>query len=165
MGRVEVSTTQVAADGGERRLVLWFQWVCRAIVGVLPRPLARFVAPTFVGYLLVNGLTFSVDLLLLTLLHDALRLPVAVAVTVSFILAFGLSYLLNRILNFASHASVGPQLAVYVVVVAVNYLVFILGLTTGLATLGVEYRIARIAGAVGEAVYMYSVMRWVVFRR
>jgi hypothetical protein len=47
--------------------------------------------------------------------------------------AFTLSYFLNRTLNFRSHGAVGPQFAVYVVVVVVNYVAFILGVSSGLA--------------------------------
>ncbi|WP_366914539.1 GtrA family protein [Nocardia sp.] len=123
------------------------------------------MAPTFVGYLLVSGCTFAADLLMLTALHGWLGVPLPIAVTAAYVVAFASSYLLNRILNFSSHAAVGPQIAVYIVVVTVNYLVFILGVTSGLAGLGVEYRIARILGGLGEALYMYSSMRWLVFRR
>ncbi|MCU1647753.1 MAG: GtrA family protein [Nocardia sp.] len=131
----------------------------------LPFGLDRAVAPTFVGYLLVSGCTFAADLLMLTALHGWLGVPLPIAVTAAYVVAFASSYLLNRILNFSSHAAVGPQIAVYIVVVTVNYLVFILGVTSGLAGLGVEYRIARILGGLGEALYMYSSMRWLVFRR
>jgi len=86
-------------------------------------------------------------------------------VTVAYACAFTLSYYLNRVLNFQSHAAVGPQFAVYVVVVVVNYLAFILGVSSGLAALGVEYHVARIVAGACEAVNMYSAMRWVVFRR
>ena len=53
----------------------------------------------------------------------------------------------------------------YVVVVVVNYLAFILGVSSLLVALGVDYRIARIVAGACEAVYIYSAMRWVVFRR
>jgi putative flippase GtrA len=135
------------------------------VVARLPFGLDSVVAPTFLGFVVINSLTFGVDLLLLTGLHGVLRLPVPVAVTVAYACAFALSYFLNRTLNFRSHARVGPQLAVYVVVVVVNYLAFILGVSTVLSALGVEYRIARILAGACEAVYMYSAMRWVVFRR
>ncbi len=144
------------------RAVRWFHLVCDAVVARLPFGLGRFVAPTFVGYLLVSGFTFTVDLLLLTALHGLVALPIAV--TVAYCTAFGLSYLLNRILNFESHAAVGPQLAVYVVVVAVNYLVFILGVTSSVAALGLDYRLARIVGGLGEGLFMYTSMRLLVFR-
>jgi hypothetical protein len=54
---------------------------------------------------------------------------------------------------------------VYVVVVVINYLAWILGVGAGLAALGVEYHVARVAAGVCEGVYMYCAMRWVVFRK
>ena len=140
------------------------QW-CEAVVGRLPFGLKSVVAPTFLGFCLINGFTFSVDLAMLTGLHSGLGVPVAIAVTVSYVCAFMLSYALNRTFNFQSHAPVGPQLLIYVVVVIVNYLAFILGVSTGLAALGVQYQLSRLAAAICEAVYMYSAMRWLVFRR
>ena len=122
------------------------------------------VAPTFLGFCLINGFTFSVDLAILTGLRSGLGLPVPIAVTVAYACAFALSYVLNRTFNFQSHAPVGPQLAIYVVVVIVNYLAFILGVCSGLAALGVQYQLARLIAALCEAVYMYSAMRWLVFR-
>ena len=82
----------------------------------------------------------------------------------AYVTAFGLSYLLNRALNFRSHGAVGPQISVYAAVVIVNYLAWILGAGDGLAALGVDYRLARVAAGACEALYMYAAMRWLVFR-
>lgn len=123
------------------------------------------IPPTLVGFGLINGFTFGVDLALLTVLHGAVGAPYPVAVTLAYGCAFALSYVLNRTLNFRSHAPVGPQVAVYLVVVIVNYLAFILALSTALNVLGVEYRVARMAAGACEAVFMYCALRWVVFRR
>ncbi|HVQ42520.1 MAG TPA: GtrA family protein [Vicinamibacterales bacterium] len=142
-----------------------FHRLCEVIVARLPFGLDSVVAPTFLGFVVINGFTFAVDLALLTLLHSGLHLALAVAVTAAYACAFTLSYFLNRILNFRSHGAVGPQFAVYVLVVVVNYLAFILGVSSGLAAIGVEYHVARIVAGVCEAVYMYSAMRWLVFRR
>lgn len=131
----------------------------------MPLGLAAVVAPTFVGFCVINGLTFCVDLTILTGLRGALGLPVPIAVTVAYVCAFALSYVLNRMFNFRSHAPVGPQIAIYVVVVVVNYLAFILGVTTALTVIGLQYQLSRLAAGGCEAVYMYSAMRWVVFRR
>ncbi|OBJ99249.1 polysaccharide synthesis protein GtrA [Mycolicibacterium fortuitum] len=138
--------------------------MCAVVVRSLPAPLNSLVAPTFLGFALINTFTFGIDLAVLTVLHGGFRAPLPVAVTVGYAGAFGLAYYLNRTLNFRSHAAVGPQLSVYVVVVAVNYLAFILGVSSGLATLGVEYHVARILAGGCEAIYMYCAMRWVVFR-
>ena len=79
-------------------------------------------------------------------------------------LASGLGYSLNRTLNFRSHGAVGPQLTVYAAVVTVNFLALILGVSTGLAALGLDYRLARLTAAGCECVYMYAAMRWLIFR-
>src|SRR5690349_7142430 len=142
-----------------------FHRLCEVVVARLPFGLDSVVAPTFLGFVVLNSFTFAVDLVLLTLLHGGLGLALPLAVTVAYACAFTLSYFLNRVLNFRSLGAVGPQFAVYVVVVAVNYLAFILGVSSGLAAVGVEYHVARIVAGIGEAVYMYSAMRWVVFRR
>ncbi|MGA9679684.1 MAG: GtrA family protein [Mycobacterium sp.] len=147
------------------RLAGRFHEWCEAVVARLPFGLRSVIAPTFLGFCLINGLTFAVDLMILTGLHSGLRLPVPIAVTVAYTCAFTLSYVLNRSFNFQSHAPVGPQVAVYVVVVVVNYLAFILGGTSVLAAVGVHYQLSRIVAGICEAVYMYCAMRWVVFRR
>jgi putative flippase GtrA len=153
------------SSAGRSRLAGRFHTWCEAFVGRLPFGLGAIVAPTFVGFCVINGFTFGVDLTILTVLRGALGLPVPIAVTVAYSCAFALSYILNRMFNFRSHAPVGPQVATYVVVVAVNYLAFILGVTTALTAIGVQYQLSRLAAGICEAVYMYSAMRWLVFRR
>lgn len=150
---------------GQPRLAERFHHGCEAAVGRLPVGLRSVVAPTFLGFCIINGFTFSVDVGILTGLRGGLGLPVPVAVTVGYACAFALSYLLNRTFNFQSHAPVGPQVAIYGVVVVVNYLVFILGVSSVLAAAGLQYQLARMVAGVCEAVYMYCAMRWVVFRR
>ncbi|WP_234834786.1 GtrA family protein [Mycolicibacterium stellerae] len=142
-----------------------FHRFCIAAVARLPLRLNAIVAPTFLGFAVINGFTFGVDLLLLSVLHAGLGLPIPVAVTVAYACAFTLSYGLNRTMNFVSHAPVGPQFAVYVVVVLVNYLAFILGVSSALTAVGIDFRLARILAGCCEAAFMYSALRWVVFRR
>ncbi|MBB2988582.1 putative flippase GtrA [Mycolicibacterium iranicum] len=138
---------------------------CHRVTARLPWGLDRLVAPTLLGFCLINSFTFGVDLVLLVSLRGGLGVPYPVAVTVAYACAFALSYALNRYFNFRSHAPAGPQLAIYVVVVVVNYLAFILALSTLLTTFGVDYRIARLMAGACEAVYMYCALRWVVFRK
>ena len=156
---------RVESPSRRGQLVERFQKFCVAVVGRLPFGLKSIVAPTLLGFALINGCTFAVDLLLLSGLHAGLRVPLPVAVTVAYACAFALSYYLNRTMNFASHAPVGPQLTVYLVVVVVNYLAFILGVSYALTVLGVDFRSARVLAGGCEAIYMYSAMRWLVFRR
>jgi putative flippase GtrA len=120
--------------------------------------------PTLVGYLVINGSTFALDLALLTVLHTGLGLILPAAFTLSYLTAFATAFVLNRRLNFRSHAPAGRQVAVYAVVVAINYLVFIVALATALSAIGLEYHLSRIVAGLCEAVYMYAALRWVVFR-
>ena len=149
------------ALGPPQRFHSW----CAHLVARLPFGLAGVVAPTFLGFCLINSFTFGVDLVLLVSLHGLLGVPYPAAVSVAYGCAFGLSYALNRYFNFRSHAPVGPQLSVYVVVVVINYVAFILAVSSALTALGLDYRVARMLAGACEAVYMYSAMRWVVFRR
>jgi putative flippase GtrA len=157
--RVDESTS------GRTGTVERFHRFCERVIAALPLGLKTVVPPTFLGFCLINTATFGVDLVLLTVLHGVLGVALPVAVTVAYACAFTLSYALNRVVNFRSHAPVGPQVTVYAIVVVVNYLAFILGVSNLLAALGVDYRIARLVAGACEAVYMYSAMRWVVFHR
>ena len=135
-----------------------------AITRRLPFGLSNVVEPNMLGYLLINLGTFCIDLGLLGLLHGKERLPIPIAVTISYGTASLVSYVLNRVFNFRSHAGVGRQLPVFVAVSASNYLIFVLGLTDLLSAVGVYYELARILAACCEAVYLYCMLRWVVFR-
>jgi hypothetical protein len=134
------------------------------VAGRLPLGLDRRVPPTLVGYVVINGSTFALDLALLTVLHTWLGLVLPAAFTVAYLTAFGTSFVLNRWLNFRSHAPLGRQVAVYAVVVLINFLAFILVLATALSAIGLEYHLSRIVAGLCEAAYMYAALRWVVFR-
>lgn len=153
-----LARTARARARGER-----FIRVMTAAAGRLPFGLSRVVPPTALGFAAISLCTFTADLLLLTGLHGGLRWPVWLSITLSYVAASALSYLLNRLLNFRSHGDIGQQAGVYAVVIAVNYLAWILGVGAGLAALGVNYQVARIAAGLCEAVYMYCAMRWLVF--
>ena len=148
-----------AGSAGARFLAFTTRLVAR-----LPFGLDEIVAPTLVGFVLINGSTFALDLALLTLVRGGLGLPLPAAFTTAYITAFAVSFVLNRWLNFRSHAPVGRQAVIYAIAVAINYLAFVLGLATGLSALGVEYHVSRVIAGLCEAAYMYSVLRWVVFR-
>jgi len=148
----------------EKDLGQRFHALMEVVVRWLPFGLSRVVAPSFLGFALINGCTFGLDLLLLALFHGGLGLSVPIAFTVAYVLAFGLSFVLNRALNFRSHAPVGPQAGLYAVAIAVNYLAFILGVGSALTAIGVQYLLSRVVAGACEAAFMYSVMRWVIFR-
>jgi putative flippase GtrA len=148
-----------ASRRGER-----FHALMAAITARLPFGLPRIMAPSFLGFAIINGFTFSVDLGLLWLGHGVLKWPYPAAVTLSYMTAFALSFALNRAFNFRSHEALGPQTTKYVVAVAINFAAFVLGVGDALTAVRVEYQLARILSGLGEGVFMYCAMRWVVFR-
>ncbi|MFD2422598.1 GtrA family protein [Amycolatopsis pigmentata] len=148
-----------------RRAPELFSSFCAAVVRHLPFGLDTVVAPSLVGFALINGFTFGVDLTLLTVARSVFGLPLPVSVTVAYVCAFALSFVLNRSMNFRSHAPMGRQAVLYAIAIGVNYVVFILGVGAGLAVTGVEYHLARILAGACEGVFLYCVMRWIVFSR
>jgi len=146
-------------DFGQR-----FHALMEVVVRWLPFGLSRVVAPSFLGFAIINGFTFGIDLLLLMMFRSGLGLPVPIAFTVAYVLAFGLSFVLNRALNFRSHAPVGPQAGLYAVAILINYVAFILGVGSALTAIGLQYVLSRIVAGACEAAFMYSVMRWIIFR-
>jgi putative flippase GtrA len=147
-----------------RALTGRFDRVREALWSRLPFGLHRWIAPTAVGFAMIGLVTFSIDLALLAALYRGVGLPNPVAVTIGYAVAFCLAYLLNRWLNFHSHAPVGKETARYVVAVLLNYLLIILGIGSGLHYLGLPYQGSRVLAGLTEAVFLYAAMRWWVFR-
>lgn len=133
-------------------------WVDR-----LPPPLRRMVPPELLGFALLGMVTFAVDLVLLAVLERATTLPLPVSVTLAYAVAFGLNYLLNRTLNFRSHAPVGSQAVRFALVVCCDFGIT-LGVTTGLSAVGVDFRVARVVAGGIVAAFTFSACRWWVFR-
>jgi putative flippase GtrA len=160
---VETGPQDDAADHHRGGAPERFLRLCAAVTARLPFGLSRVVPTTFVGFAVINGFTFCVDLLILTALHSHWQVPYAVAVGAGYAVAFALSFVLNRVLNFRSHDPVGRQTLVYVGVVAVNFAILV-GVSSGLEAVGVQYQLARLAAGACEGLFMYCAMRWVVFR-
>jgi putative flippase GtrA len=160
---VEIELPPGPAGHREGRAAGRFARACAAVTARLPFGLSRAVPPTLVGFAAINGTTFALDLLIVTLLHGLWRVPYPLAVGIGYAVAFGLGFVLNRVLNFRSHAPVGRQTLVYLGVVAVNFAVLV-GTSSALEAAGVQYQLARVAAGACEGIFMYCAMRWVVFR-
>jgi putative flippase GtrA len=154
---------QVRRDAPPRTVAERFTGLCRLVVRVLPFGLAGVVAPRFVGFVVINGCTFGLDLLVLALVHGGLRWPIGWSITAAYLVAFAASFVLNRRLNFRAHGALGRQVWWYAAAVAVNYVLILLGVGAGLTHLGVPYLVSRIVAGACEGVFMYSALRWVVF--
>jgi putative flippase GtrA len=133
-------------------------WVSR-----LPPRLRRLLPRELVGFAILGGFTFTIDLVLLAVLRGTTRLPLPVDVSLAYVTAFSLNFVLNRTVNFRSHAPVGAQALRYGVVIAGDYLLT-LGVTVALSGVGLDFRIARLIAATLVAVFTYTASRWWVFR-
>lgn len=131
---------------------------------LLPGAVRRWLPETAVGYAVINLFTFCVDLAVMSLVFRVAALPYPVATSSGYLTAAVLGFLLNRRENFASHAAVGPQAARYTMVVASNYAALVVGLSWLLLHVGVQFQVARVLASLVEAVYMYCMLRWWVFR-
>ncbi|MDO5740517.1 MAG: GtrA family protein [Ornithinimicrobium sp.] len=116
------------------------------------------------GFAALSTLTYAIDLGLLAVAFDVLRLPYPAAVTLGYVVAFGLAFVLNRVLNFQSHGNVQRQTGRYLLTVVANYVLFILLLSTTLEAIGVQFLAARLIAGACEAVFIYLMMRVYVFR-
>lgn len=131
----------------------------------LPGFLGRLIPRTLIGFTLINSCTFLFDLVLLALTHQVLGIWYPLAVTVSFGVATSIAFLLNKLLNFRARGHLAAQSGKYLVVLASNWLIWILGFSTLLEHLGVHYLVARVVAGLAEGLYIYLCSRFWVFRR
>lgn len=147
-----------------RRAPQVFLRVISRIHRLLPGFARRLVPVTFVGYALINGSAFLLDVSILWTAYEHLHLFYPLAVTIGYAVAGAYSLLLNRWLNFQAHGHLAAQGSRYLVGLASQYVIFILGLSSLLHWLGVNAELARFVSACCEGVYLYVLMRLWVFR-
>ncbi|QQS02426.1 MAG: GtrA family protein [Austwickia sp.] len=99
----------------------------------------RVLRHSAMRYLVVGGLSFAVNVLLLNILIVHLHWdPERVAAPAAFLLTFGVAYTLQRVFTFRSEAGVNGSMARYLVLAGVNTLAQIplheLGSALGLGT-------------------------------
>ncbi|CAM2907481.1 GtrA family protein [Actinomyces slackii] len=141
-----------------------FHRLIHAIHRVLPGPLRRRVPVTFVGYAIINGSAFLLDIAFLWFFYEKLHWLYPVAVTVGYAIAGLYSLLLNRWLNFQAHGHLVAQGSRYAVGLVAQYVIFILGLSTFLHWMGMNAELARFLSACCEGVFLYVLLKIWVFR-
>lgn len=142
----------------EQRSAFLTSWVDR-----LPPRLRRLLPRELVGFAIIGAFTFSLDLALLAVLRDRTALPLPMAVSIAYLVAFSLNFVLNRTLNFHSRAPIGGQVLRYAAVMLGDYLLTV-GISTGLVDLGLNFALARVTASFFVAVFTYSASRWWVFK-
>ena len=147
-----------------RRAPEIFLRLITAIHSVLPGFVRSRLPVTFIGYAIINGSAFFLDITCLWVFYNHLHWFYPVAVTVGYAIAAVYSFLLNRWLNFQSHGHVVQQGAGYMAGVVSQYVIFILGLSSLLHWFGVNAELARVISACCEGIYLYVFIRLWVFR-
>ncbi|WP_425325654.1 GtrA family protein [Propioniciclava soli] len=151
-----------AADGPA---ALRFASLMRRIHAALPGPVRRVVPKTFIGYALINGSAFLLDMAFLALISQFLTLPYGILFSVGYALASVYAFILNRWLNFREHGDLGKQTGKYVLVIVSNYLIWIVGFASLLDLAGLHIMVARVMTACCEGIYIYLMLRLWVFPR
>nr|WP_211762160.1 GtrA family protein [Kutzneria sp. CA-103260] len=128
-------------------------------------PRLRFITPELVGFVILGTFTFAIDLSILAVLRAwAPDLPLWVPLTIGYSCAFGINYVLNRTMNFKSHAPIGGQALRFIVLTLAD-----LGLTSLITTwldhAGLPLLLARIGAAACVGLFTYVGARFWVFRK
>lgn len=144
---------------------LWFAAFIRRVHAALPGFLRRVLPKTFIGYALINGSAFLLDMGFLALVSHYFALPYGVAFSIGYALASIYAFFLNRTLNFREHGDLGKQSSKYLIVIVSNYLIWIVGFASLLQPLGMHIMVARVLTACCEGIYIYLMLRLWVFPR
>lgn len=114
-------------------------------------------------YLIIGALSFAVDAGTLYAAHGVLRIWLPLATTVAYAAAFTVNFSLNRLWAFRSTVKVGGQVARYLTLTGVNYVLTVV-IVTGLAAAGLHYLLAKMSAAMVIAMINYVAYRTWVFR-
>ena len=147
-----------------RRAPEVFLRLISAIHFVLPGFVRSRLPVTFIGYAIINGSAFFLDITCLWVFYNHFHWFYPVAVTVGYVIAAAYSFLLNRWLNFQAHGHVIKQGAGYAAGIISQYVIFILGLSSLLHWFGANAELARVISACCEGIYLYVFIRLWVFR-
>lgn len=152
-------------EDGNGAAARWFADVTTRIREALPRAVQRVLPITFIGYAMINGSAFLLDMGFLAVITQWWELPYSLAFSIGYALASIYAFFLNRWLNFREHGDLGKQSGKYVFVIVSNYVIWIVGFASLLDVLGVHVMVARVMAACLEGLYIYLLLRLWVFPR
>ena len=153
-----------APDGPAAR---WFAGFTARIHRALPARVRRVLPVTFIGYAMINGSAFLLDMGIHAFLEQFRvgGLPYGVVFSIGYGVASIYAFILNRWLNFREHGDLGKQSGKYTFVIVSNYVIWILGFGSLLGVLHVPVMLARVIAACIEGLYIYLMLRLWVFPR
>ncbi|RJQ82928.1 GtrA family protein [Pseudonocardiaceae bacterium YIM PH 21723] len=130
----------------------------------LPGRLQNWIDPELIGFALLGGFTFCIDVIILLTLKKTTHLPFLACIAIGYVLAFSLNFVLNRSLNFKSHAPAGPQAMRFAVVVVLDFCISVFGTKELTELLGWHPAISRLIAGACVATLTYTLSRFWVFR-
>ncbi len=149
------------------RAALAFARLTNRLHDALPESLGRVIPRTFIGYAMINGSSFLLDMGILTILgavwHGQGHGHYGLLFSIGYGLASIYAFFMNRWLNFREHGDLGKQSGKYTLVIVSNYLIWVLGFGTLLGLLGAQLQLARVIAACIEGLYIYLLLRFWVF--
>ena len=120
---------------------------------------------TFAKFMLVGAATAAVYLGLMSVLYGRFHLDYRIAVTVCYIIAVALHFLLNRHLTFRTgNGHVMLQIMKYLALVAINYLVTMLVVAGAVAWVGLSPYLGALLAIVSTTIVTFVMSKNWVFR-
>jgi putative flippase GtrA len=116
------------------------------------------------GYLTVGVLGFAVDFGLLVLLREMFRTPIWLAATVAFWSSLAVVFLTNKYVIFGTRGAGHRQLARYLTLLGINYLVTLAVIALA-ERVGVGYQVGKVVAVAMTTVWNYLAYEFWVFRR
>jgi putative flippase GtrA len=127
-----------------------------------PSLLTAMWANSAVRYLVVGGLCFLADIAILWVLHEALRIPLAIATPVAFLASFAITYTMQRVVAFSSDSKVVPSVGRYTALVAFNT-VATTGIVWAFDAAGAGWVWGKIVAVAATTTWNYFAYRYWVF--
>jgi putative flippase GtrA len=115
------------------------------------------------SYLAVGVLGFAVDFGLLVLLREVFATPIWLAATVAFWSSLAVVFLSNKYVTFGARGAGHRQLARYLTLLGINYLVT-LGVIALAERVGVGYQVGKVVAVAMTTAWNYVAYEFWVFR-
>jgi putative flippase GtrA len=120
-----------------------------------------------IKYLIAGGTAATTDLILLFLFHDFLKINVVVAATLAFVIAFFISFYLQKFWTFRDNSrdKIKSQMGVYFIVGTVNVGINALGINFLVNNLHVWYLFSQLIMGGSIALYSFAVYNFFIFKK
>lgn len=128
-----------------------------------PARWTRLTSSSPFRYLVAGVASFGFDIGLLWILHEAARVPLAIATPAAFLASFVVTYTLQRTFAFRATNSVAPSVVRYAILVAANTVLTTL-LVWGADVLGFPWVLGKVTAVVVTTIGNYFAYRHWVFR-